>query len=253
MSKTVLITGATAGIGKATAQIFAQHKWNVIITGRRKSLLEELAEELQSEFGINVYSLNFDIQDKNQVEQAITSLKNDWKQIDVLVNNAGLALGRELFQSGNVDDWETMIDTNVKGLLYITKAVLPVMIARKSGHIINLSSTAGKEVYPAGNVYCATKHAVEALTKSLRIDLIEYSIKVTSVSPGVVDTEFSKVRFKGDVSKAESVYKGYTPLYAEDVADAIYYAASRPAHVNISDILLTCAAQANSTTIVKSE
>jgi 3-hydroxy acid dehydrogenase / malonic semialdehyde reductase len=253
MSKTVLITGATAGIGKATAQIFAQHKWNVIITGRRKSLLEELAEELQSEFGINVYSLNFDIQNKNQVEQAISSLKNDWKQIDVLVNNAGLALGRELFQSGNVDDWETMIDTNIKGLLYITKAVLPVMIARKSGHIINLSSTAGKEVYPAGNVYCATKHAVEALTKSLRIDLIEHSIKVTSVSPGVVDTEFSKVRFKGDVSKAESVYKGYTPLYAEDVADAIYYAASRPAHVNISDILLTCTAQANSTTIVKSE
>jgi 3-hydroxy acid dehydrogenase / malonic semialdehyde reductase len=253
MSKTVLITGATAGIGKATAQIFAQHKWNVIITGRRKNLLEELAEELQSEFGINVYSLNFDIQDRNQVEQAITSLKTDWKQIDVLVNNAGLALGRELFQSGNVDDWETMIDTNVKGLLYITKAVLPVMIARKSGHIINLSSTAGKEVYPAGNVYCATKHAVEALTKSLRIDLIEHSIKVTSVSPGVVDTEFSKVRFKGDVSKAEGVYKGYTPLYAEDVADAIYYAASRPAHVNISDILLTCTAQANSTTIVKSE
>jgi 3-hydroxy acid dehydrogenase / malonic semialdehyde reductase len=253
MSKTVLITGATAGIGKATAQIFAQHKWNVIITGRRKNLLEELAEELQSEFGINVYSLNFDIQDRNQVEQAITSLKTDWKQIDVLVNNAGLALGRELFQSGNVDDWETMIDTNVKGLLYITKAVLPVMIARKSGHIINLSSTAGKEVYPAGNVYCATKHAVEALTKSLRIDLIEHSIKVTSISPGVVDTEFSKVRFKGDVSKAESVYKGYVPLYAEDVADAIYYAASRPAHVNISDILLTCTAQANSTTIVKSE
>jgi 3-hydroxy acid dehydrogenase / malonic semialdehyde reductase len=253
MSKTVLITGATAGIGKATARIFAQHQWNVIVTGRRNNLLDELTDELKSEFGVNVCKLNFDIQDKNQVDAAVASLEGEWNNIDVLVNNAGLALGKEALQDGNMQDWETMINTNVKGLLYITKAVLPGMIERKSGHIINLSSTAGKEVYPGGNVYCATKHAVEALTKSLRIDVLPHNIKVSSVSPGLVETEFSQVRFKGDASKAKSVYTGFTPLYAEDVADAIYYVASRPPHVNIGDVLLTCTAQANSTTVFKSE
>lgn len=253
MSKTVLITGATAGIGKATAEIFAANGWNTIITGRREENLQKLKQQLETEYKIKVLTLCFDVQNRNEVNKAIESLSGNWKTIDVLVNNAGLALGKEPLQEGNIEDWETMIDTNVKGLLYITQAVLPEMIKRKSGHIINLSSTAGKEVYAGGNVYCATKHAVEALTKSMRIDVLPYGIKVSSVSPGLVETEFSKVRFKGDNQKADSVYKGFTPLYAEDVADAIYYVASRPAHVNIGDILLTCTAQANSTTVFKTE
>lgn len=253
MSKTVLITGATAGIGKATAEIFAANGWNTIITGRREENLQKLKQQLETEYNVKVLTLCFDVQNRNEVNKAIESLSGNWKIIDVLVNNAGLALGKEPLQEGNIEDWETMIDTNVKGLLYITQAVLPEMIKRKSGHIINLSSTAGKEVYAGGNVYCATKHAVEALTKSMRIDVLPYGIKVSSVSPGLVETEFSKVRFKGDNQKADSVYKGFTPLYAEDVADAIYYVASRPAHVNIGDILLTCTAQANSTTVFKTE
>jgi 3-hydroxy acid dehydrogenase/malonic semialdehyde reductase len=251
MSKTILITGASAGIGKATAEIFAKNNWKVIITGRRKEKLEELKIQLEKDYNVSVLSLCFDIQNREEVNLAINSLTDEWKNIDVLINNAGLALGKEPLQDGNITDWETMIDTNVKGLLYITQAVLPNMIKRKSGHVINLSSTAGKEVYAGGNVYCATKHAVEALTKSLRIDVLPHKIKVSSVSPGLVDTEFSKVRFKGDTEKAETVYKGFTPLYAADVADAIYYAASRPAHVNIGDIVLTCTAQANSTTVFK--
>lgn len=251
MSKTVLVTGATAGIGKATAEIFAQNNWNVIITGRRKEKLEELKKLLEKGNSVKVLTLRFDIQNKAEVDVAINSLSGEWKNIDVLVNNAGLALGKEPLQDGNITDWETMIDTNVKGLLYITQALLPNMIERKSGHIINLSSTAGKEVYAGGNVYCATKHAVEAITKSLRIDVLPHNIKVSSVSPGLVDTEFSKVRFKGDAEKAETVYKGFTPLYAQDVADAIYYAASRPDHVNIGDIVITCTAQANSTNVFK--
>lgn len=253
MSKTVLITGATAGIGKATAEIFARNGWNTIITGRREKNLSDLKNLLETKYNVKVLTLCFDIRNKSEVCKAIESLSENWKTIDVLINNAGLALGKEPLQEGNISDWETMIDTNVKGLLYITQAVLPEMMKRKSGHIINLSSTAGKEVYAGGNVYCATKHAVEALTKSLRIDVLPFSIKVSSVSPGLVETEFSKVRFKGDNQKADNVYKGFTPLYAEDVADAIYYVASRPAHVNIGDILMTCTAQANSTTVFKTE
>lgn len=251
MNKTALITGASAGIGKATAILFAQNNWNIIITGRRAEKLTDLKNELEAKYAIKVKPLVFDIQDKNAVKEMIDSLPNEWSKIDVLVNNAGLALGKDGLQDGNIEDWETMIDTNVKGLLYITKAVLPNMMKRNEGHIINLSSTAGKEVYPGGNVYCATKHAVEAITKSLRIDVLPYKIKVSSVSPGLVETEFSKVRFKGDNSKADSIYQGFTPLYAEDVADAVYYVASRPPHVNIGDILLTCTAQANSTTVLK--
>lgn len=253
MSKTVLITGATAGIGKATAEIFARNGWNTIITGRREKNLSDLKNLLETKYNVKVLTLCFDIRNKSEVCKAIESLSENWKTIDVLINNAGLALGKEPLQEGNISDWETMIDTNVKGLLYITQAVLPEMMKRKSGHIINLSSTAGKEVYAGGNVYCATKHAVEALTKSLRIDVLPFSIKVSSVSPGLVETEFSKVRFKGDNQKADNVYKGFTPLYAEDVAGAIYYVASRPAHVNIGDILMTCTAQANSTTVFKTE
>lgn len=251
MKKIALITGASAGIGKATASLFASNGWKVIITGRREEKLQTLKQELESAYSIKVLTLAFDIQDKNAVKKVIDTLSEDWSKIDVLVNNAGLALGKDGLQDGNIEDWETMIDTNIKGLLYITKAVLPNMMKRNEGHVINLSSTAGKEVYPGGNVYCATKHAVEALTKSLRIDVLPYKIKVSSVSPGLVETEFSKVRFKGDSNKADVVYQGFTPLYAEDVADAIYYVASRPPHVNIGDILLTCTAQANSTTVLK--
>lgn len=251
MKKIALITGASAGIGKATARLFASNGWNVIITGRRDEKLQTLKQELELAYSIEVLTLAFDIQDKNAVKKVIDTLSEDWSKIDVLVNNAGLALGKDGLQDGNIEDWETMIDTNIKGLLYITKAVLPNMMKRNEGHVINLSSTAGKEVYPGGNIYCATKHAVEALTKSLRIDVLPYKIKVSSVSPGLVETEFSKVRFKGDSNKADVVYQGFTPLYAEDVADAIYYVASRPPHVNIGDILLTCTAQANSTTVLK--
>ncbi len=242
----VLITGASAGIGKATATIFAKNGHDLIVTGRRKEKLGQLKEQLESEYSINVLPLSFDIQDKKGVNKAIDSLDSQWRNIDVLVNNAGLALGKDSFQDGNIEDFDTMIDTNIKGLLYITKAVVANMKTNKKGHIINLSSTAAKEVYPGGHVYCATKHAVDALTKGLRIDLLPYGIKVTSIAPGMVDTEFSKVRFKGDESKAKDVYKGFTPLYAEDVADAIFYSANLPAHVCINDLVLTSTAQANS-------
>ena len=250
--KTVLITGASAGIGKATAHIFAKNGWRMAITGRRADRLEELARELVDSYNVAVKVLVFDIQSKSEVVSAISELGEDWNNIDVLVNNAGLALGKSGIDAGELSDWDTMIDTNVKGLLYVSKEIIDLMKPKKSGHIINLSSTAAKEVYPGGNVYCATKHAVDAITKGMRIDLLDYNIKVTSVSPGMVETEFSKVRFKGDDDQAEKVYQGFTPLHAEDVADAIYYAASRPAHVNIGDILMTCTAQANSTIVKKS-
>lgn len=249
--KIALITGATAGIGEACATLFGQNGYHLIITGRRQERLEEIKNRLEAANKIEVMPLVFDIQDKQAVERSLTSLPKDWQQIEVLVNNAGLALGKSGIADGKSEDWETMIDTNVKGLLYVSKAVIPWMQARKRGHIINLSSTAAKEVYPGGNVYCATKHAVDAITKGMRIDLLDDNIKVTSVSPGMVETEFSEVRFKGDKEAASKVYKGFTPLYAVDVADAIYYAASRPAHVNIGDILMTCSAQANSTIVRK--
>lgn len=242
----VCITGATSGIGKATALHFAKNGHQLIITGRRKEKLDQLKQEIETQYKTEALALSFDIQNKEAVNQAVKSLKEKWQKIDVLVNNAGLALGKETFDNANISDFETMIDTNIKGLLYITKPIVELMKKNSGGHIINLSSTAAKEVYPGGHVYCATKHAVDALTKGMRIDLLPYGIKVTSIAPGMVDTEFSTVRFKGDKSKADDVYKGFTPLYAEDVADVIYYAATTPKHVNLNDVVLTATAQANS-------
>lgn len=238
MQKTILITGATAGIGLATAHLFAKHNWRVITTGRRKERLLKQAAELKTKYDAEILPLAFDIQDKKAVEKALASLKQTWQNIDVLVNNAGLALGREPIHEADTQDWDTMIDTNIKGLLYITQPIAKQMKARGAGHIINLSSIAAKEVYPNGNVYCATKHAVDALTKGMRLDLLPYGIKVSSIAPGMVETEFSDVRYKGDSQAASAVYQGFTPLYAEDVADVIYFAATRPAHVCVNDLLL---------------
>jgi len=242
MHKIVLITGATSGFGEAAARQFAAAGYRLIITGRRKERLEALKQELKTD----VLALVFDVQDKDAVFAAIASLPAEWKDIDILVNNAGLALGRDHFNEASLDDWETMLDTNVKGLLYVSKAVVPLMIARQGGHIINLGSIAGKEVYEKGNVYCASKYAVDAISKSLRIDLLQHRIKVTVIHPGAADTEFSKVRFKGDMDQAQKIYEGYTPLRAEDVADTIFYCASLPAHVCINEVNITCLAQANS-------
>ncbi|MDI3320036.1 SDR family NAD(P)-dependent oxidoreductase [Pinibacter soli] len=246
MSKIVLVTGATSGFGKATAEIFASNKHNVIITGRRKERLDELKNELEQKYGIKVYSLSFDVRNREEAFSSINSLPQEWRAIDVLVNNAGLAAGRDHFDDASMEDWENMLDTNVKGLLYVTKAVLPFMTERKKGHIINLGSTAAKEVYEKGNVYCATKHAVDALSQSMRIDLLKHKIKVTAIHPGAAETEFSMVRFKGDKAQADKIYEGYQPLSAEDVANVIYYTTSLPEHVCINDLVLTCLAQANS-------
>jgi NADP-dependent 3-hydroxy acid dehydrogenase YdfG len=245
MSKIILITGASSGFGKATATKFAAGGWNVIITGRRKEKLEALAKALEANYGIKTLCLNFDVQDKKAVFDNLQNLPTEWQAINILVNNAGLALGRDSFENANLEDWETMIDTNVKGLLYASKAVLPMLIKEK-GHIINIGSTAGKEVYKDGNVYCASKHAVDAISKAQRIDLLPYQIKVTAIHPGAADTEFSVVRFKGDAEKASAVYTGYTPLKAEDIADTVWYVANTPAHVCINDLVITCTAQANS-------
>ena len=245
MSKIILITGASSGFGKATATKFAAGGWNVILTGRRKEKLEALAKALEANYGIKTLCLNFDVQDKKAVFDNLQNLPTEWQAINILVNNAGLALGRDSFENANLEDWETMIDTNVKGLLYASKAVLPMLIKEK-GHIINIGSTAGKEVYKDGNVYCASKHAVDAISKAQRIDLLPYQIKVTAIHPGAADTEFSVVRFKGDAEKANAVYTGYTPLMAEDIADTIWYVANTPAHVCINDLVITCVAQANS-------
>jgi NADP-dependent 3-hydroxy acid dehydrogenase YdfG len=245
MSKIILITGASSGFGKATATRFAAGGWNVILTGRRKEKLEALAKALEANYGIKTLCLNFDVQDKKAVFDNLQNLPTEWQAINILVNNAGLALGRDSFENANLEDWETMIDTNVKGLLYASKAVLPMLIKEK-GHIINIGSTAGKEVYKDGNVYCASKHAVDAISKAQRIDLLPYQIKVTAIHPGAADTEFSVVRFKGDAEKANAVYTGYTPLMAEDIADTVWYVANTPAHVCINDLVITCTAQANS-------
>ena len=251
MSKIIFITGATAGFGKAIALKFAQHQYNIIINGRREERLRELEEEIKSTFGVDVFSLPFDVRDNSAVESAIKNLPHNWKEIDVLVNNAGLALGLGLIQDGQIEDWEVMIDTNIKGLLYVSKAVMPSMIARKKGHIINIGSLAGKETYLKGNIYCATKFAVDALSKSMRIDLLEHQIKVTSINPGAAETEFSIVRFKGAVERAKSVYNGYHPLQADDIAEAVYFAASRPEHVVINEMLITPLAQANTSNIIR--
>jgi len=251
MRKIALVTGATAGIGMAVAEILAENSYNLIITGRRRELLDKLKNELGVKYKSDVLALNFDIRDRKQTEESIDNLPKSWENIDVLINNAGLSAGLAPIHEGLVDDWEKMIDTNIKGLLYITRKVAPLMINRGSGHIVNISSIAAKETYEGGNVYCATKHAVDALNKGMRIDLVKHNIKVTSISPGMVETEFSIVRFKGDKARADKVYEGLTPLSAEDVAEAVWFALSRPAHVNINDMLIMPTAQASITTVVR--
>ena len=247
-TKTALITGATSGIGKATATILAKNKYKVVLCGRREDRLLALQKEL-SQF-TEVYILNFDVRDKKEVFGSINSLPANFSQIDILINNAGNAHGLDPIQNGNLDDWDAMIDINVKGLLYVSKAVIPQMVERKSGHIINIGSTAAKEVYTNGNVYCATKHAVDALNQGMRMDLNPFGIRVGAIHPGMVETEFSEVRFKGDSERASNVYKGFKPLQPEDIADVIHFVVSRPYHVNIADLLIMGTAQA-SCTIVK--
>lgn len=247
----VLVTGATSGIGKSTAEIFAKNGHNLIITGRRSERLNEFREQLEKTFSVSVTTLCFDVRKKDEVEKAFNSLSTENKNIDVLVNNAGLAAGLSSLQDGNIDHWERMIDTNVKGLLYVTKAVSNFMIKNKKGHIINIGSIAGKEVYANGNVYCATKHAVDALNKGMRIDLLPHNIKVTAVNPGMVETEFSIVRFDGDEDRAKKVYMGMQPLKPEDVAETIYWVANRPAHVNINDLIIMPAVQASATNVIR--
>jgi NADP-dependent 3-hydroxy acid dehydrogenase YdfG len=250
MNKTALITGATSGIGKATAQILAKNNYRIILCGRREDRLQELKKELET--FTDVHCLSFDVRDKSIVFETINSLPKDFSTIDVLINNAGNAHGLDPIQTGDIEDWDAMIDINVKGLLYVSKAIIPQMIERKSGHIINIGSTAAKEVYPNGNVYCASKHAVDALNQGMRIDLNPFGIRVGAIHPGMVETEFSEVRFKGDTNRAENVYKGFTPLQAEDIADIIHFVVSRPYHVNIADLIVMSTAQASST-IVKRE
>ncbi len=240
-----LITGVTSGIGKASAEIFAENGYDLIITGRRKKRLEKISGELKKKFKVKILALNFDVRQRKEVEKNLSSLKKEWKKIDVLLNNAGLASGLSSIQEGNIDDWETMIDTNVKGLLYVTRQIAPLMIENGKGHIINVASLAGKQAYPKGNVYCATKFAVDALSQSMRIDMLEHGIRVTNIAPGLVETEFSIVRFHGNTERAKQTYSNFQPLTAEDVAEIIYWTASRPAHVNINDVVITPTAQAN--------
>lgn len=247
----VFITGATSGIGKSTAEIFAKNGYNLIITGRRQERLKALKEILESTYKIQVLDLCFDIRHLNEVEQAILSLSTVHKKIDVLVNNAGLAAGLSSIQDGNLLHWEQMIDTNIKGLLYTTKFISNFMIENKKGHIINLGSIAGKEVYANGNVYCATKHAVDALNKAMRIDLLPHQIKVTAINPGMVETEFSIIRFEGDEDRAKKVYEGLQPLHPDDVAETIYWVASRPANVNINDLVIMPSIQASATDVIR--
>ena len=246
MTKKVFITGATSGFGKAIAEIFARNGHDCIINGRRADRLDSMQRELEQKFNVAIYTLCFDVRNKEEVSKAILGLPDGWKDIDILVNNAGLALGRDYFDEADMNDWDTMIDTNVKGLLYVSKAVIPVMTKRKIGHIINIGSTAAKEVYEKGNVYCASKSAVDAISQSMRIDLLRHGIKVTAVHPGAAETEFSIVRFKGDEETAKSVYKGFKPLGAEDIASVVYYCTTLPDHVCINDLVLTSTAQANS-------
>lgn len=243
--KTILITGATSGFGKAIAEKFAENNFRIIITGRRKNRLEEASKSLKERFHTDVITLNFDVRRKKEVNEAVASLSDEWKQIDFLVNNAGLAAGFDMIHEGYTDDWDQMIDTNVKGLLYITRAIAPLMVERKQGHIINIGSTASKYVYEKGNVYCASKFAVDALSQGMRIDLLKHNIKVTAIHPGAAETEFSVVRFKGDEEKANAVYKGYQPLIAEDIADVVFYCSTLPPHVCINELVITPTAQAN--------
>jgi 3-hydroxy acid dehydrogenase / malonic semialdehyde reductase len=253
MNKTVLITGATSGIGKACAEKFAAEKYRLIITGRREDRLHELRSSLEAQYGINVLTLRFDVQDREAVFSAIDHLPAEWREINILVNNAGLALGKEAFDEASIDDWDTMLHTNVNGLLYVSRAVLPLMKQTAGAHIINIGSIAGKEIYENGNVYCASKFAVDAISKSMRIDLLKHGIKVTAIHPGAVETEFSIVRFKGDAEKAGATYKGFVPLSANDVAESVYYCASLPAHVCINDMVITCLQQASAYYMIKDQ
>ncbi|GGG28428.1 SDR family NAD(P)-dependent oxidoreductase [Pontibacter amylolyticus] len=248
MARIALVTGATSGIGRATALALARLGFHIIATGRRTDRLQELQQEITE---VPVLTLQFDVRDRATVNEAIGSLPDDWKNVEVLVNNAGNAHGLAPVQHGDLDDWDAMLDINVKGLLYVTHAVLPLMIARKQGHIINIGSIAGKEVYANGNVYCASKFAVDAISKGMRIDLVQEGIKVSEVNPGLVETEFSEVRFKGDKERAAGVYQGYEPLRAEDIADLITFMVTRPAHVNIAEVLILPTAQASATVLNK--
>ena len=247
--KTALITGATSGIGAACAHLFAAQGYNLILVARREALLAENARHLEDKYAVEVKKIVADVRDYENLSYLLETLPTSWKKVNVLINNAGLSQGLDPIDKGSISDWDTMIDTNVKGLLYATKIVSNWMVAEKTGHIINIGSIAGKEVYPNGNVYCATKHAVDALNKSMRIDLLPYGIKVTAINPGMVETEFSKVRFKGDEGRAKKVYDGLAPLMANDIAEAIWFAVSRPAHVNINDMLIMPTAQATGTII----
>ena len=252
MKKIVFITGATSGIGKASAYKFATNNCNLILTGRRKERLKKIKKDIEKKYGVRVKILKFDVRELVEVKSAINSLSDKWKGIDVLINNAGLAAGMDHIQDGNIENWERMIDTNIKGLLYVSKMIMPLMIRNKRGHIINIGSIAGKEVYPKGNVYCATKHAVDALTKAMRIDLLPHNIKVTQIAPGAVETEFSIVRL-GNKEAAKKVYDGYEPLHPQDIADVCYYATTLPKHVNINDLLIMPTAQANAVTFYKKQ
>lgn len=249
MNKTVLITGATSGIGKATAELFAKKGYPLILCGRRQNRLEELKTELAHK--TSVVTLNFDVRERAAVAESIASLSSEFSKIDILINNAGNAHGLDTVDMASLDDWDAMLDINVKGLLYVTKAVMPGMIEKREGHIINIGSLAGKEVYQKGNVYCASKHAVDAINQGLRLDLNEHNIRVGAINPGLVETEFSEVRFKGDVSRAKTVYQGYKPLLAQDIAEIIEFVVTRPYHVNIADVLVLPTAQASSAIVKK--
>lgn len=249
--KTALITGATSGIGKAIAERLAKEKFSLILTGRRNNRLEMIKADIERQYETKVYTLCFDVREYSQVEKAIATLPDEWQSIDILVNNAGLAAGLAPIHTALLSDWDEMIDTNIKGLLYVTRLISPGMVARKSGHIINLGSIAGKMVYPNGAVYCATKHAVKALTEGMRMDFLPYGIRVSEVGPGAVETEFSFVRFKGDQQRADQVYKGFTPLVAEDIAETVYYVISQPDRINIQDVLIMPVAQVNATMIYR--
>jgi NADP-dependent 3-hydroxy acid dehydrogenase YdfG len=251
MNKIALITGASSGIGEACAELFANEHYDLILTGRRLDRLENLAKKLNIKYDIDVVVSSFDVRDRNAVLSSLEGLPSKWKKVDVLINNAGLSQGLDPIQNGSLDDWDTMIDTNIKGLLYVSKVVSNWMINNKSGHIINLGSIAGKEVYQNGNVYCATKHAVDALNKGMRIDLLSHGIKVTAIHPGAVETEFSEVRFKGDKERAKKVYDGFEPLIAVDIAETIWFAVSRPAHVNINELIVMPTAQAAASIIFR--
>lgn len=249
--KTAFITGATAGFGKAIAQDLSRKGYRLILTGRRKERLEKIKKELTKANGSEILTLSFDIQNRHQVAEAVGSLPEKWQNIDILINNAGLAAGKAFIENGELDDWEQMIDTNVKGLLYVTRALLPLIKTSDSGHILNIGSIAGTEVYPGGNVYCASKHAINALSKALRMELLPRGIRVSQIRPGLAETEFSLVRFKGDEAKAADVYKGYKPLLAEDIARAVLFVIESPGHICINDLEITPTAQANAFLIEK--